>query len=381
MRALAHRLGRWFFQRGDPRVAASLRIAFCAVYLFMLWDFHPVMPLLFGHGGLFGTMEPFPFELRGPQYLLFHHDSHAALEVWFWSSVAVCTLGLVGCASRVSVVLTYLSMALFRERDPFMTFGADLVMNCIGLWLMFLDTGRTWSVDAVLLRGRARRTLGDGRVELWPARAIQIQIALVYLVTGLKKLQTPPWQDGSAVYYALQVGNVMKGHAPPWILDHHAALAFLNYATLFIEIGAPFMLFFRPLRAWAFLLCVLMHTGIDLLMSIRFFSLAMYVGFLAFLDAADWDRCIAGFRKCAAYVGLPVRPRQPVPNLVPLLEEARAQLRRRETAAVVRSEPAVTAPRHRIVDPVAQRPRHQPEKDGTDAPRTAEGAQGADDGR
>jgi hypothetical protein len=261
----------------------------------MLWDFYPVMPLLFGHRGLFGTMEKFPYELRGFQYILFHHDAPAELEIWFWSSVGAATFGLVGLATRLSFLLTYLTMFLFRERGPFMTFGADLVMNCIGLWLLFLDSGRAWAIDNLLWR--RCEISDDGQVEFWPVRAIQIQVALIYLVTGLKKLPTTPWQDGSAVYYALQVGNIIKGQPPSWILGHRALLAFMNYGTLFVELSVPFMLFYRPLRVWAFALCILMHTGIDLFMSIRFFSLTMYLGFLSFLDSADWDRCAHGFRK------------------------------------------------------------------------------------
>jgi hypothetical protein len=244
------------------------------------------MPLLFGHRGMMGTMERVVAGLNGFRYFLFAHDSAVELQIWFWTSVTVTVLALLGYLSRFFVALTYLSMFLFRERDPYMTFGADLVMNCIGLWLLFLDCGRVWSLDQLLRPHRAR--VVANQIELWPVKAIQIQVALVYLVTGLKKLQTQPWQDGSAVYYAIQVGNVMKGQQLPWILHHHALLAFMTYATLFIEIVFPWMLFVRSMRGWAIGAFLLMHTGIDAFMSIRFFSPAMYVGYLSFLDSGDW---------------------------------------------------------------------------------------------
>ena len=307
MRAFLRAIGDWFFARGDPRVAASLRIAFCGLYLLTLWDFYPYLDLLFGHRGLFGTMEPFPFELRGFQFFLYRHDSFFELRLWLWGSVAVASMGLVGAATRVAVPLTYLSMFLFRERGPFITFGADLVMNCIGLWMLFLNSGSAWSIDAWWRRRRglpARRS-----VELWPARAIQVQIALIYLVTGLVKLHTQPWQDGSAVYYALQVGNVLKGQSPSWVLGHRLLLVAMNYGTLAIELSVPFMLFYRPLRNWAFLMCAAMHTSIDLLMSIRFFSLAMYVGLLAFLEGGDWDRLGHPRQTLAQWLGVTLRKR------------------------------------------------------------------------
>jgi hypothetical protein len=287
MKQFLQALGRWFFEEGDPRTAAALRIGLSSLFLFILWDFYPVMPLLFGHRGMMGTMEPVLKHLSGFQYFLFHHDSTWELQIWFWASVASAAMAMIGFLTRLSLILTFVSMMLFRERGPFITFGADLVMNCLGVWLLFLDCGRVWSVDQ-FLRSRSLRSLRT-RIELWPVKAIQIQVALIYLVTGLKKLQTTPWQDGSAVYYAVHVGNVLKGQPLPWIVHHHGLMAFMNYATLCIELTVPFMLFFRSLRIWAMGAAFLMHTGIDIFMSIRFFSLAMYVGYVAFLDTRDWD--------------------------------------------------------------------------------------------
>lgn len=281
-------LCNWFFASGDPRTAAALRIGWCALYLAVLWDFHPVMDLLFGHAGLLGTLEPSPTDLSGPQHLLFRHDSPAELEAFFWGSVLVATCGLLGLFTRISLPLTFVSMVLFQERGPYMIFGADLVMRCVGLWVLFLDSGSAWSLDA---RRSGRQV--PTRIEHWPVKAIQIQIALIYLVTALLKLQTESWLEGDAVYFAIQVGNVWKGRPDSFLLGFPWALVAMNYGTLLIELCVPFMLFYRPLRVWGLLAAFMMHTGIDLFMSIRFFSLAMYVGFLAFMDDEDWTRWIA----------------------------------------------------------------------------------------
>ncbi|MCA9692128.1 MAG: HTTM domain-containing protein [Myxococcales bacterium] len=288
MRELLALLSRWFFVRGDPRTAAALRIAYCGVYLCMLWDFYPVMGLLFGDGGLFGTLEPFPYDISEWQFFLFHHDSRPELAAWFWGSVALALAGALGLCTRLSVLLTYLSVIVFQERGPFMIFGADLVMRCVGLWIVLVDGGRVWSIDAALRRRRGAPPPGE--IELWPVRAIQIQVVLVYLITGLLKLRAPPWQEGSAVYYALQVGNMLKGQSHAWLLSQRGLLAALDYGVLVIELALPLCLLYRPLRRWGVLMGVAMHTGIDLLMSIRFFSLTMYMGYLAFLDDDDWRR-------------------------------------------------------------------------------------------
>lgn len=291
-------LSNWFFERQDPRSAAAVRIAFCLTWLLILWDFYPAMNLLFGARGLFGTMEPLPYALDDWRTLLFHFDDPVSLQIWFWLSVLVCVSGLVGFRSRLSLCLTVYSMLLFRERGPYITFGADLVLNCLGILLLFADSGAVWSVDGWLKR---RRHVPYPRlIEGWPIKALQIQVALIYLITGLKKIQTTPWQDGSAVYYALHVGNVLKGVDSLWLTHHHALLAALNYFTLVVEIGFPLLVFYRRTRLLALLLGVALHSGIDCLMSIRFFSLAMYVGYLSFLEPPDWDAAAKVLKRCLA---------------------------------------------------------------------------------
>lgn len=307
MTQLKRDLDHWFFARCDARVAAGLRIGLCATYLLMLWDIRPVLALLFGHAGLYGTLEPFPFALDRIQYLLFVYNSPAALELWFWGSVLAAGCGVLGLWPRLTVPLTYFSMLLFRERGPFITFGADLVLNCIGLWVLFLDTQGASSL------GRARDSACTRSVEGWPVRAIQIQVALIYLVTGLAKLQTVPWQDGSAVYYALQVGSVTKTAPPELLLGQRWLLILMTYGTLVIELSVPFILLaYRPLRGYAVAACVALHSGIDLLMSIRFFGLVMYVGLWSFVPASLLDALAAACRRARADKGLSFRTdRQP----------------------------------------------------------------------
>jgi hypothetical protein len=36
-------------------------------------------------------------------------------------------------------------------------------------------------------------------------------------------------------------------------------------------------------------LALLLHVGIDTMLSVRFFSVTMFVGLAAFLDARDWE--------------------------------------------------------------------------------------------
>ncbi len=275
----------WFFEEGDAAAAAALRIGFAVTYLYMLWDLYPVMDLLMGHAGYFGTLDPKYVDASGIANLLFRYDSPFALRVWFWSFTAAAVLLALGLHTRVAAAAAFFLLLIFQQRNSFMLFGADGVLFQISLWLLFLKSGRVWSLDRwiALRRGAAARRT----IPLWPIKAMQIQIALVYFMTAVGKLGTEPWTNGSAIYYALQsLGNDRFD----WILGHKLALTGLTYGTLWIEFSFIFLVFWKPTRWLALLQAAFLHAGIDVLMTIRFFGVVMYLGLLTFVRPEEWLR-------------------------------------------------------------------------------------------
>jgi HTTM domain len=278
-------LRRWFFARGDASAAAAIRIAFGALVLFAVWDLYPVMDLLLGHSGCYGTLDPRYLPPRGITTLLYYHDSPAALRVWFMVTVFSAVFTAIGLYTRAAVPVTLLCLLLVQKRNPFMLFGADIVLFDIGLWLLFLRSDRAWSADRWI-----RKRSGDLRsrvIPLWPLRVIQIQIALIYLRTALAKSGTEPWQDGSAVYYALAA---LGSDVVPSILDWKLLLSLLTYGSLGIEFCFAILVFWKPTRRFALISALLLHLSIDVLMSIRLFGLVMIAGLSSFILPSEWLR-------------------------------------------------------------------------------------------
>ena len=87
MKNTFQRLVSWFFEKGDPAVAASLRIGYGLIYLFMLWDLYPMLDLLLGHAGLYGSIEKQYINFAHPFSLLYRFDLPGPLRIWFWGSV------------------------------------------------------------------------------------------------------------------------------------------------------------------------------------------------------------------------------------------------------------------------------------------------------
>ena len=184
-------------------------------------------------------------------------------------------LGATLAASFQTRITTALIIILFWkliDQNPYIWFGAEHVAYFFSIWTLFLRS--------------PRQKLSSSEWGDWPIRAIQAQTSIIYVVTGIKKLITPTWQNGTALHYAIQ-GFAQYSDAS-W-LGHKLAPLFRigNYFTLVIEILFP-IIWISPFRLPFLAMIFTLHLGIDLLFPVRGFSIIMMAGLCSFLNAADW---------------------------------------------------------------------------------------------
>ncbi|MFD0395382.1 HTTM domain-containing protein [Streptomyces nogalater] len=116
---------------------------------------------------------------------------------------------------------------------------------------------------------------------------IAVQICLIYSSSGWYKIQGSLWQDGTALYYALHIGNVT-----PWpalsgaVASSSLVVLLLSYGTVIAEVAFPFLLFDRRTRTAIVTVMMAMHAGIGTLLGLPFFSMAMIVADAVFLPAS-----------------------------------------------------------------------------------------------
>ena len=102
--------------------------------------------------------------------------------------------------------------------------------------------GARYSVDSALdprLTGLRARLCGVG------AFALTLQIAFVYWFTAAMK-DSAVWKDGTAIYYAMAVHP--NEPLATWVAGVEPLYRFLTFATLYLEVGGPALLFVPFLR-------------------------------------------------------------------------------------------------------------------------------------
>src|SRR5262245_29245496 len=174
-----------------------------------------------------------------------------------------------------------------------------MFLRAMLFWSMFLPLGHCWSIDARRRAAADPGTAGPGRQAVSVATiAYFLQIGFVYWFAVAHKSDPHWWSQGTAVYYALNVDQLVTPFGQ-WLLKYPDLLRILTHATMALEAFGPVLLFIpwrtAMFRSLAVALFAGFHIGMAMSMHLGMFSETSIVAWLPFLPGAFWDR-LAGWK-------------------------------------------------------------------------------------
>lgn len=185
-------------------------------------------------------------------------------------------------------------------------------------WVLWLAHGLWWFLGRRAPHGEARLLLDvvANLVHNAALLVIMAEACLIYATAGWYKIQGSRWQDGTAVYYPLQLD-----YFSPWplladLLASHGVLVMLvTYGTVAVQVAFPFTLFNRRVKNVLLALMIFEHAVIAVVLGLPFFSLAMIAADAVFLPTSFLRRL--GGRMTRARDGLLARVRRPLYRATP----------------------------------------------------------------
>jgi hypothetical protein len=276
---------------------------------------YAVLRILFGTVGLLGLVALTPVSMYWPL------DSIASLpggSLGLKAQIAAIGLGgvagwvlfvvlvvsfscmTIGYRAALAVPLSFAATLLQTMWNPLPLSGAHHVFVALLFCLMFANCGRVLSVDAWLRRETA--SAGIGTNAIWPLRLLRVQVALVYLNSGLWKLFGPTWRDGSAVLDVLGL-NVFHRFPVDLPNSFEWVATIATYGTLLWEISFPLLMFHPLTRALALICGVGIHLGLWATLELGTFSGLMIASYVAFLEPTTVERIVIRFLAPSRSVG------------------------------------------------------------------------------
>lgn len=283
-------VGQWrtFWFRPEPATTLGVvRIAFGVVVTCWALSLRPDLTNMFGHQ----SVMPRPPAREYMWGLLAAGRSDDAVLVLWWILLASAIALTIGWHSRLAALAVFVCVMSFQRSDPFVFNSGDMLIRIESFFLVLAPSGAALSLD----RRRTAGSFWSAQVRApWVLRLMQVQLTVIYLFSVLNKLSGTTWREGTAVSYSLRMTDIGNFVVPDWITTNALLMNAATWGALITEIAIGVLVWNRRLRPWVLAAGVVMHTMIMITFAIAFFSLAMYVLYLAFVPADRMRRFVDG---------------------------------------------------------------------------------------
>jgi len=190
----------------------------------------------------------------------------------------------IGFFSRTMALLGFLFAVSYANRiTPGAYFGLDKINCMLALYLVVGPCGARYSVDRLLRLRRGITEVPASSSANLAIRLIQIHMCIIYLFSGIGKIQGPQWISGEASWLSFDLAEY-RSLDMTWLVNHPLLLNFMTHATVFWELSYCALVWPALTRPWVLFMAILVHGGIALTLGMPTFGLVMLIGNLAFVS-------------------------------------------------------------------------------------------------
>lgn len=282
---------RFWFEPQSTAPVEVVRIVFGVVATAWMLSLAPILVPFFAAGE--AALPDPTLPALGWTLLSLIHGSPLIWVLWTAGVLGAVALTL-GFQTRLAALLVFVVMVSVSRWAPLAFNAGDGLLRILSFYVLLMPAGSAasmdrWRVDPAGLWSFPRRPP-------WALRLAQIQLSVIYLATVWEKAGGVLWRDGSAVSFALRIGDIGRLPVPSLVTDSLVLAQASTYGTLVAEAAIGILVWNRAARPWVLALGVLLHLSIEVTLAVGFFSLGMLTLYLAFLPPHRAEQVLLAVR-------------------------------------------------------------------------------------
>ncbi len=216
-----------------------------------------------------------------------------ASDTWFQITyhlgLIAALLVVLGVGGRIGLAVHWVFLWSLYERQPVLLDGGDNLAYLVIPMLLLTRCYDRFSMSTGLTAKVVKRLPESLRSVSTPLHnlgvlAIALQMCLVYIVSGLYKVQGQMWQDGTALFYVLRVPEFSFPGLSHLVYENDFLVFAGTYVTVLFLVYFPLGILVPALRPWAAIMSIGFHLGIAVLMGLTGFAMTMVACDLIFLS-------------------------------------------------------------------------------------------------
>lgn len=266
--------------RYDAVAIARVRIAFAAVVLYDLCEGLRDFYTFYTDRGLLTAADNLRHGLTFSNWSILTLVTSPAGVGVVWAIAILAFVALAaGFYTRLANFVGWVLLVSIQQHLTPILDGADLVLRVVCFWLLFVDSGAALSLDV-----RLGRRAPSPSVPAFPVRLVQLQVAVIYLVTGAYKLNDV-WLSGVAMVRVLHMHEFVRAWSA-CLLAWPRLCAATSYVVPLYELAIGVLLLtpWRRSRRVGLIAAYALHLGILVVLRVGLFSPVMMAVLLVFID-------------------------------------------------------------------------------------------------
>ncbi len=255
-------------------------LLYTGISILLLW---PISSLLVTH------YEPsMPRSIIGKIILAPTYFAYYSIHLFYSISLVFLLLAwFLRPSYLMNFLFFWLTLNLYKTNLPISN-GADRVLYMIAFWNMLIVYPSSLKLS---LSSVTKHVMANCGVIL-----LQLQVVIIYFVSGHDKLFSKVWRSGDAFSYIRHL-EIMYN---PWIGDwlNSAFWDFsLSWITIAFEVLFVVLVWFRTTRLYTLGVGIVFHLGIWFMLNLMDFALIMIISYIIFLSADDLPRIVNSVKR------------------------------------------------------------------------------------
>ena len=278
---------RFLFSRFDPLSVSFFRISLGLLMFVMFIANYPNWERFYGSDGIISLNDmDLPKRIQDWWCAFYWTEGKIPIIVYWWIGIISTITFTIGWQTRISTIILYVLQTSMIHRNLLIVNGDDLVFRMLLFYSCFAPLNHCLSVDSWLSK---RKSGGLGTKELpliWPVRLMQINIALIYVISlPYKVFDDPAWLNGEAIYWTVTSSMWSQCPFPELFYKCDCLLSkIFTWGTILIEGSFPILVWFEKTKLIVVALVTSLHLGIAFMVpNVAFFTLSMVCSFWVFV--------------------------------------------------------------------------------------------------
>jgi hypothetical protein len=265
-------------QRTHPH---SIRLLRKAIYLWFLVNtliLLPSAPQFWGQDSFIPNIDPEVVYANPLINILSLEGMDRYYPVFLILQIILLVLGILCVYPRAISILIYLVSINLDNRAFVILDGGNNLMHLMLIYLIFMNPSPPAQAASSIGFWKSLDN-GFSNAAFLMAR---LQVVIVYMVSGLGKVAGELWQNGTALYYTLNVDEYTHPIARDIVTQYPVLTVTGTYVTLLYQVAFPWLVWNRKIRPYLLSLGTLIHLQISFVMGLFMFGFAIAVAYLSF---------------------------------------------------------------------------------------------------